>query len=316
MGLAPIAPIAPITLLALLAPRAPGTAPSGFPLAVVPGDGAVEVVRGAVAGPAALGSVVAWATAGAAVVVLVAAVLLGAERRSVIAPAWWIAVAATLTELVVLLLDGAVTERRPTAALARLLLLAVGLVAAGGLPRWTELVVTVLLLLTVPLGAPLAGDLDGVAVAAGLALLELGLALAVLWVVTRRAQPGTGIALGLVTVLALPAAALAWPAAPPLVHRAQVVADGTVVDVTVAPVAPGRNELHLYARDAAGQPVGLTDVRAEVAGLPSQELFPVTPDHWLSYVLDLPPGDRWRLTLTGATTDGEERSIVLDLVAP
>jgi hypothetical protein len=85
-------------------------------------------------------------------------------------------------------------------------------------------VLTVLVLLTVPLGAPLAGDLDGVAVAAGLALLGLGLALAVLWVVTRRAQPATGIALGLVTVLALPAAALAWPAAPPLVHRAQVVA--------------------------------------------------------------------------------------------
>jgi hypothetical protein len=292
-----------------------GTTPTALPVAIVPGDGAIEVVRGAVAGPAALAAVVAWAIASAGVAVLVAVAVRGELDRRVAVPAWSLATAATLAELVLLVADGALIDRRPTAALARLLLLAVAPVATAGPSRRAARWLAGPILLTVPLGAPVAGDLAGVAWAGAVALVTVGLALGVLWVVSRRTRPSSALALGLVAVLAVPIGILAWPEPPPI-HRAQTVVDGTVFDITVAPVAPGRNELHLYARDAAGQPVELTDVRAEVAGLPEQELFPVTADHWLSYVLDLPPGDRWRLTLSGVTTDAEDRVIVLDLVVP
>lgn len=285
--------------------------------------GVVEVVRGTVAAPVAMAAVVAWALAAAAVVVLAAAVVVpaaagavAADRRTVLLPAWALAVAATLTELVLLLLDGAWPDRRPTAALARLLLLAVAVVAAGSLPRWAERLLAALALLTVALGAPLAGDLGGVAAAGAVTLVGAGLAAAALWALARRGRSPTAVTLGLVAVLAVPATVVAWPEPPPPIHRAQLVTGGVVVDVTVAPVAPGQNELHLYARDPDGRPVDLTDVRAQVAGLPAQELFPVTPDHWLSYLLELPPGDRWRLTLTGVAPDGEERELVLDLLAP
>jgi hypothetical protein len=282
-------------------------------LAVAAADGVVEVVRGTVAGPTALAAVVAWAVAAAAVAVLVAAMTVGAERRTIIAPTWVLAVAATLIEIVLLLLDGAVTDRRPTAAVARLLLLVVALLA-DGLPGWPQWPLAGLVAATVPLGAPFAGGPGGVAVASMVALAGLGLAAAVLSVAARCDRATTILGLGLIAILAVPAALLAWPDPPPI-HRAQLVVAGTVFDVTVAPVAPGRNELHLYARDDDGNPVDLTNVRAEVAGRPAQELFPVTPDHWLSYVLELPPGDRWRLTLAGVTTGGEERELVLDLIA-
>jgi hypothetical protein len=294
----------------------PDTTPAALPVAIVPGDGAIEVVRGAVAGPAVLAAVVAWAIASAGVAVLVAVAVRGELDRRVAVPAWWLATAATLAELVLLVADGtALIDRRPTAALARLLLLAVAPVATAGTSRWAARWLAGPILLTVPLGAPVAGDLAGLAQAGAVALVGVGLAFGVLWVVSRRTRPSAALALGLVAVLAVPIGILAWPEPPPI-QRVQTVVDGTVFDITVAPVAPGRNELHLYARDAAGQPVALTDVRAEVTGRPAQELFPVTADHWLSYVLDLPPGDRWRLTLSGVTTDAEDRVIVLDLVVP
>jgi hypothetical protein len=313
MGLAPTAPVAGGPVAAAAAP---------WLTVATATDGAVEVVRGAVADPVMLAAVVAWAAAAAAVVVLTAAVSVGAERRRVIAPVWVVAVAATLTEGVLLLLGGSLTDRRPTAALARLLLLVVGLVGAGALPRWADRLLTVLVLLTVTLGAPSAGGIGGLAATAAVLLVGVGLAAAALWAAAgrtlraRRDGRSTVVALGLVALLAVPAGVAAWPdPSPPTLRTQQVVAE-IVFDLTVAPAAPGRNELHLYARDRAGQPVDLTDVRATVAGRPAQELYPVTLDHWLSYVLDLPPGDRWRLTVTAVTTDGDERAVVLDLVAP
>jgi hypothetical protein len=279
--------------------------------------GVVEVVRGTVAAPTALAAVVAWAVAAAAIAVLTAAVSVPAAggRRPVVLPVWALAVAATLTEVVLLLLDGPWTDRRPTAALARLLVLALAAATAGTLPRWAERLLAGLGVLTVALGAPLAGDLGGLAVAAAVTLVGTGLSVAVLWSLVRRGRPSGAITLGLVVVLAVPAALFAWPEPPPPTHRAHLAVDGTVFDVTVAPVAPGRNELHLYARDPDGRPVDLADVRAQVAGQRAQELFPVTPDHWLSYVLELPDGDRWRLTLTGVGPDGEDHELVLELVA-
>jgi hypothetical protein len=279
--------------------------------------GVVEVVRGTVAAPTALAAVVAWAVAAAAIAVLAAAVSVPAAggRRPVVLPAWALAVAATLTEVVLLLLDGPWTDRRPTAALARLLVLALAAATAGTLPRWAERLLAGLGVLTVALGAPLAGDLGGLAVAAAVTLVGTGLSVAVLWSLVRRGRPSGAITLGLVVVLAVPAALFAWPEPPPPTHRAHLAVDGTVFDVTVAPVAPGRNELHLYARDPDGRPVDLADVRAQVAGQRAQELFPVTPDHWLSYVLELPDGDRWRLTLTGVGPDGEDHELVLELAA-
>jgi hypothetical protein len=279
------------------------------------GQGAVEVVRGAAAGPAALAAVVAWAVAAAAVAVLAAAWLAGAERRRVVAPAWMLAVVATLTEVVLLLLDGALADRRPAAALARLLFLAIGLVAGEALPRWAQRLLAGMVLLTVPLGAPFAGDPGGVAVASAITLIGVGLAAVGLRAGARRTHGSTVRTLGLVAVLAALAAVVAWPEPAPPTHRSQQVVAGIVFDVTVAPVAPGDNELHLYARDPAGQPVDLADVTADVAGRPAHELYPVTRDHWLSYVLELPPGDRWRLTLTAVTTGGDERAVVIDLAA-
>jgi hypothetical protein len=307
--------------LARTTPLAGGPVAAGAPLFAVAttSDGAVEVVRGAVADPAVLAAVVAWAAAAAAVVVLTAAVSLRAERRRVVAPVWVVAVAATLTEVVLLLLGGSLTDRRPTAAVARLLLLVVGLVGAGALPRWAERLLIGLVLLTVPLGVPSVGGVGGLAAAVAVTLVGVGLAAAGLSAGARRTQRAGRsrvLALGLVALLAVPTAVVAWPDPPPPTLRAQQVVAETVFDLTVAPAAPGRNELHLYARDRAGQPVDLTDVRAAVADRPAQELFPVTLDHWLSYVLDLPPGDRWRLTVTAVTTDGDERAVVLDLVAP
>jgi hypothetical protein len=300
-------------LVRVAAPRAVLLPASSF-TATAPVEGTVEVVRDTVVGPIGLAAGIAWAFAAAAVVVLVASAVAAPDRPRAGRLAWAIALAASLAELALLLLDGALTDRRPTASMARVLLLAIAAVTTE-LPRWAQLLLVGLLTLTVPLGAPQAGDLGGLVGAVLLTSVGVLTGVMVMWIARRRGRWSAGLVPGLVAVLALPAAVVTWPSSAP-VHRAQQQVAGTVLDVTVAPVETGRNELHLYARDTAGRPVELRDVRAEVGSLPPQELFPVTADHWLSYVLELPPGDRWRLTLAGVTADGGELAIVLDLGGP
>jgi hypothetical protein len=302
MGLVPVAPPSSVRL------------PAPWFTATAPVEGSVEVVRDTVVGPIGLAVGVAWAFAAAAVVVLVATVVAAPDHPRAGRQAWAIALAASLAELGLLLLDGGLTDRRPTASMARVLLLAIVAVTAE-LPRWAQLLLAGLLALTVPLGAPQAGDLGGLVGAVLLTSVGVLSGVTVTWVARRRDRWSAVLVPGLVAVLAIPAAVVTWPSSVP-VHRAQQQVAGTVLDVTVAPVETGRNELHLYARDTAGRPVELRDVHAEVGNLPPQELFPVTADHWLSYVLELPPGERWRLTLAGVTADGGELAIVLDLGGP
>ena len=119
-------------------------------------------------------------------------------------------------------------------------------------------------------------------------------------------------------VLAATAAVLGPLSAPdpvPPHHQQRQSADGLTFDLTIAPARPGPNEAHLYAFDATGQPTAVTEVRIAVVGAPStdHELFEVSPDHHLSYALELPDAPQWQVVFRASGEDGQERELRLDI---
>jgi hypothetical protein len=309
----------------------------------------VEVLRGASAGPwllaaGAVGGVAAVATVVAAVVVW------SGWRRSArgdaahaASPAatgllLTLALVTSLLEAGLLLADGAdPTGRWVLAVLARVLLLGALLVlhGAGTEPRAPDVphdpsgaaphgglgglpggVLTVLLLVTAALGAPTTAAAGQLAPPATLVVATAGLAWVVLHVAEGQQRVARSLLLGILTaVVAVPTAVWTTPDPVPPHHQERLVVDGLTLDVTVAPARPGTNEAHLYAADAAGQPAPVRDVHLAVVGMAASRhpMFEVSPDHHLSYVLELPPTPPWTVTVTLVGGDGQQHEASLHL---
>jgi len=126
-------------------------------------------------------------------------------------------------------------------------------------------------------------------------------------------------AAALLTVLAGgPVATWTTPDAVPPHHQERVAVDGVVLDLTIAPVRAGTNEAHLYAFDADGGPVPVSDVHLAVAGISGSEhaMFEVSPDHHLSYALELPAEPPWTVSFSLTGADGRPREVSLRLDRP
>jgi hypothetical protein len=189
--------------------------------------------------------------------------------------------------------------------------------ASDGTVRLVAGALSVGLLITAVLGAPTAtGALPAGAMGLATAAAAVTVLGAVAAVVFRVTAP-----LGRTAVLAAPLALLVLVAAPvgvaitpdrvPPHQQAQLEAHGLTLDLTVAPVRPGTNEFHLYAFGVDGRPAPVRDVTVEVVGHPEgrHELFPVSDDHHLSYVLDLPEAPRWALEVGLVGPDGAHRAL-------
>lgn len=303
----------------------------------------VEVLRGTAASSLLVAASVAGIFAAVATVLAVAAwwavPRTSPGRRS---SRWLLEVAfATSTlELTLLLLDGAsLTGRWTVVAVVRLLLLAgMGLLATpaddghadeaaasnAAATRGVGVALSVALLATSVLGAPTAtGALpagpSGLAIATGLALALVVATLAMLrWAAPRGTTVVLAGPLVLLLVVAAPAALATAPDRIPPHQQAQLTVDGLTLDVTVAPVQPGTNELHVYAFGSDGRPAQLAEVIVEVVGEPDSrhQLFPVSPDHHLSYVLELPTGTAWEIQLALVDTNGRALEVRWPVATP
>jgi hypothetical protein len=301
-----------------------GGRPGTLLVAAEPEVDVVEVLRGTSTGPLTAAAGLTGALAAAATVVLVAALLVGPERTTARGPVtlrllWLLAAVTTMAELALLLVDGgSVSDRRPVAALARLLLLTAGAGAADRLTRPVRLLAGSLVLLTVPLGLPRVGTPGALLAAVAATAAATAVVAALLRVGSERPRVVLASALAAIAVLT---GTLAWfgtAAELPPYHLERVQAGAIALDVTVAPVQPGRNELHVYAWHPDGREAALDAASAEVVGRPDtrHDLFAVTANHHLSYVLELPADGPWELALTGVTDDGEELHATVRLEAP
>jgi len=307
----------------------------------------VEVLRGTSAGPllvaaGAAGGVAAVATVVAAVVWWtglrpsgprrVGARRVGARRpggdgahpagSDAVPVVAGLALSASLLEAGLLLVDGAdPTGRWLLAVLARVLLLVAVLVlrrteAPPPLPGSLHGGLGLLLLVTAGLGAPTTAAAGQLAWPAAFVVAIAVVARLVLAGVEGR----PGVSLPLLTVLltaalAVPAAVWTAPEPVPPHHQERVVVDGLTLDLTVAPVRPGTNEAHLYAIDRDGRPTPVSDVHLAVTEVDgsTHRMFEVSPDHHLSYVLELPPTPPWTVTFSLVGDDGRPRQATLHL---
>ncbi|MFU8840550.1 MAG: hypothetical protein ACNA8R_07480 [Nitriliruptoraceae bacterium] len=302
----------------------------------------VEVLRGTSAGPLLVAAGAVGAVAAVATVLAVTAWWTATRTASGHRPTTWllaVAFATSTLELVLLLLDGAgPIDRWPALVLVRLVLL-LGLAvlprparetSAGATeppdagPVGTRLLalgLSVALVAGSVLGAPTAtGALPagpgGLLTAATGVLLLTAVSVAV---ARGTAARGGRLALAgplvLLLVVATPVAVLVAPDRLPPHQQVQLGVDGVALDLTVAPARPGTNELHLYALGPDGRPATVRDVTVEVVGAPASRhpLFRVSPDHHLSYVLDLPPSPPWTLRITLVGPDDVSREADWDL---
>lgn len=287
-----------------------------------------EVLRETAASDAAVAGVVAGTMAAAALVVGIVLVVRERDHLSADTPGLGVVVvlagSATVVELALLVFDGAaVTDRRPMVAVARLLLI-VGAISVQRLPVDDPLVARLPFglgagaLATVVLGAPALGSAADVGLALAVTLAAVGGAAVLLGLLARGgARPVAAVAVA-VLVLAVPASLALVPDRVPSHHEERIVVDDVVLDVTVAPLRPGGNEVHLYAWDDAGAPLAVASSSVEVRGHAAtrHELFVVDPNHHLSYALELPHADAWQLLLTARVEDGPVVDATLDLKAP
>jgi hypothetical protein len=208
-----------------------------------------------------------------------------------------------------------VTDRRGLAALARLGLIAAILAIEATTRQVPErpqqrdpsvIALSFLALATVPLAMPGAGGSAGL-LAAVWVTLGLTAGVAVLTLLAAR-WSRSGITLVIVLVVGAVTGALAMSEPSVEILSERFVVEDVALDLTVAPVQPGRNEIHIYAWDAAGDPVALERVDARVIGPRADdpvELFVVTPNHHLSYLFTLPGDGPWEIELSAQRPDGE-----------
>jgi hypothetical protein len=238
-----------------------------------------------------------------------------------------VALASSAVEAGLLVADGAGAGDRWLVAVAvRLVLLATALaVHRDGrrhqrpVPRTARAGLGLLLLVAAALGAP-ATALSGRLWWAGAVVVVLLGAVELVWrilVTGERVAPATVVG-ALLLLFGVPFGVLSAPDAVPPHHQEQVIVDGVVLDLTFAPVRAGTNEAHLYAFDTRGRPLPVTDVHLAVVGVPgsSHPMFEVSPDHHLSYVLELPADPPWTVSLSLRGADERLRELTLHLDRP
>lgn len=313
--------------------------------ATTSGMDVVEVLRGTTAGP---WLVAAGATGGLAAIATVVAVVTwwhdgagrpgpgmsrsgrdgGASRVDGVALSLAVAFATSVMEAGLLVADGAGPDDRWLVAVAARLLVLGAVLAVHRdsvryrrpvLPSTVRAGLALVLLVTAALGAPamaLSGRLWWTAAALVGLLGLVGLGWRVL-VTANRLTPATA-AVALTVLIGAPVAAWSAPDAVPPHHQERVVVDGVILDLTFAPVQAGTNEAHVYAFDPQGRPVPVTDVHLAVAGVPGSEhpMFEVSPDHHLSYVLELPADPPWTVSVTLRGSDQRHREVTLQLDRP
>jgi hypothetical protein len=305
----------------------------------------VEVLRGTSAGP---WLVAAGAAGGLAAVATVVAVVAwwygGSGRRGTgvgtarpdrrvsgvdgVILSLALALAISAVEAGLLVTDGAgACDRWLVAVAVRLVLLATLLALHRDSDRYRRPVLptpvraglALLVLLTAALGVlatALSGRLWWAAATVVVLVGLVGLGWRVL-VAADRVAPTSAVVV-LMILLGVPLAAWSTPDAVPPHHQERVVLDGLVLDLTFAPVHTGTNEAHLYALDTRGHPVPVTDVHLAVIGVPgsSHPMFEVSPDHHLSYTLELPADPPWTVSLTLRGADERRRELTLELDRP
>lgn len=328
----------------------------------------IEVLRPTTLTTTDLATILVGALAGGATVVLLAFVITRGrpgtpphggqhvERRPsrtrsdpVLSTVLLVAVAATLLELVLAVAPGglgaaALTGRLPATLMARVLLLvALALVLRaehvdGSQPsrslRFVAVGLSVLAAGTVALAAPGLAGASGLlwrgVVVAGLGAIVISASWVLHRLITARATV-LASASAMLLVVAVGLGVAGWPEPAPPYHAERIEADGVLLDLTLAPVQPGRNEFHLYAWDDALREVDLLEVTVSVAAAmdggsggaggssgsePSQgtaladparqdmELLRVSPNHHLSYLLDLPDAPAWAITIHATRASG------------
>ncbi len=252
----------------------------------------------------------------------------GAARVDGVTLGLVLALVSSVLEAGLLVADGAGAGDRWLATVAvRLLVLATLLIVhrddvrqrRPALPPAVGSGLALVLLATAALGAPataLSGRLWWAAAAVAALLGLVGLGWRVLVTADRIAPASAAVAL--TVLLGIPLAAWSAPDAVPPHHQERVVVDGVTLDLTFAPVHAGTNEAHLYALDARGRPVPVTDVHLAVVGVPdsAHEMFEVSPDHHLSYALELPADPPWTVSVTLRGADERHHEVTLELDRP
>lgn len=258
-----------------------------------------------------------------------------------------LATLGTLAELAARAAGGSLghlaTDARSLGLLARIAVL-VAVVAVGSRSaRWSdlgagerrvgELAAAVTLLVTLPVTLPssvsptrMAWLLGGAAVVVGgITAVNVGRITAVIGggiagagrLAARRLTTTVIVSLALTTGIGM-GMSLVPPRAPsPILEHLTI--DGTTVDLILSPGDVGRNEFHLYAWEADLQPAELADlvVTVEAGGERTvQPVLAVTPNHYLSYELDLPDPGPWTLELRAVRGDGSDLSVRLALEQP
>jgi hypothetical protein len=301
-------------------------------VSAAPAIDTVEVLRAIDRSGWDLAATIALGVAAAAIVVLL---LLALQERGPGRIVWVVSMMATGAELVFQVVGAGVSvsillQPRGLAALARLIVLAAMLVievaparsntmtVAGG-RRFAMVGLSLVALATVPLAMPGAGAPGGIVHALGLTL-GLTATLTVLHLLAARLRvPATAGTLVLVLAAGSLTGVLATPDRDIDHHTERVVVGGVAFDLTVAPVRPGRNELHLYAWGGDGEPHPLSRVDALVAspsGSTTSEMYAVTPNHHLSYQLMLPDPGPWELELSAHRDGGEPLILRTTLETP
>jgi hypothetical protein len=320
----------------------------------VPTLDVVELLGGTSASGVQVAASVVGAIAGVTLLAFVVGALGGVRphRWRVLATFAGASTVLSASELVLLIADGAaLADRRVVAVATRLVVLLGGAAViavralgdtttasaepgppAEGPASWVAArdplgpSLLVLAVLTVPLAAPDAGGAQGLALATARWTVVAAITVGGLWLLDRRAEAvGPAIVGGVLAVGAV-VGIVSAPERVPAHQEVRVLVDDTVIDLTVVPARPGANELHLYAWDRDGNPRALdrTEVRVSDAlgGDPgaafgvAHELFVVSPNHHLSYALELPRSRRgWGLELTIDTSDGDQLIATAELEA-
>jgi hypothetical protein len=246
---------------------------------------AVEVVRVTTFGPTQVLGLAVSAVAAASLAVLVAAWWRrGTDDRW----AWWLAVTSSGAELVVRTLafgPASLGDARLLAVAGRLVTILAAAVAVRTLAdddrgrRIAMGALGALALATVPLAVATGPVLGG----AGVTAVTLAV-VALAWLAAGRGTTRARVAMAVAGALVL--GGLALPPREPPSYDARLDVDGLTLDVTVIPA--GR-EIHVYAWDDAGRPAAIEEVVVRVPATGVRlELFAVSADHHLSYVLEIP----------------------------
>jgi len=300
----------------------------------VPAIEPVEVLRATAASTLEVSAAIVGGVAAAAVVVLIVLALRRGGRQPT-RLAWALACVASVSQIGLGLADAGsdgltatLADRRGLAVLARLA--ALGAAAAvdassrrgrlsGGERRVALVGLGALAAVSLPLAVPAAGTFAGLLAAIGLTAAAAVVVSIALVAAARAAITGPAVTLAVALAVGGGLGVLTLPERAPPYHAERLRDAGAALDITVAPVGPGRNEIHVYAWDDEDRPLAVDSIEATVSNAGASSgtaMFAVSPNHHLSYQLDLPEGGPWQLDVTAVLADGGSLRVSTTLEEP